>query len=399
LNFIQNTIDDYLKIDSTIITLVTIGLITLITILAYSLERYLVSSHPSTYLKVFFHLLEGSGLALAMTILQKTFHIINNGSINNGWLYANAQMTIMLYALYLMRNRIILMINIVMPFVYHEASNFQRLDSYKFPYFVIAYLCLMAITIYIYLNQDKLLNNARQFIICQTIYGVSWWLMLWVDHSFQFYRILNMVLVFLIYMAIIRYCERKMQETLNGYDHLKVAINYDELTGIRNRASFDKSTKAIYQKYTENSSVPLTIAMFDIDRFKKFNDTFGHSTGDSVLRHVANTLERELFLRKTQGQIFRFGGEEFIIIFRGKTAQECSPIIVDLRNALLNSPLFLNGNQLNVNISFGVAQLRDTDKSFKDLFERVDSYLYQSKNSGRNSMTIEGKTTKFDDPK
>lgn len=395
MNFIQNTIDDYMKIDSTIITLVTIGLITLITILAYSLERYLVS-HPSTYLKIFFHLLEGSGLALGMAILQKTFHIINNGSINNGWLYANAQMTIMLYALYLMRNRITLMINLVMPFVYHEASNFQRLESYKFPYFVIAYLFLMAITIYIYLNQDKLINNAREYILCQTIYGVSWWILLWVDHNFQFYRILNMVLVFLIYMAIIRYCERKMQETLNGYDHLKVAVNYDELTGIRNRASLDKTVKAIYQTYNENSNVPLTVAMLDIDRFKKFNDTFGHSTGDNVLRHVANTMERELFLKKTQGQIFRFGGEEFIIIFRGKTAQECSPIIADLRNSLSASPLFLNGKQLNVNVSFGVAQLKDTDKSFKDLFERVDSYLYQSKNSGRNSMTVEGQTTKFD---
>lgn len=136
--------------------------------------------------------------------------------------------------------------------------------------------------------------------------------------------------------------------------------------------------------------------MLDIDRFKKFNDTFGHSTGDNVLRHVANTMERTLFLKNTQGQIFRFGGEEFIIIFRGKTTQECTPIIVDLKNSLTDSPLFLNGKQLDVNVSFGVTQLKDSDKSFKDLFERVDSYLYQSKNSGRNSMTVEGQTTKFD---
>ncbi|WP_146983831.1 GGDEF domain-containing protein, partial [Companilactobacillus alimentarius] len=94
---------------------------------------------------------------------------------------------------------------------------------------------------------------------------------------------------------------------------------------------------------------------------------------------------------------FRYGGEEFIIIFRGKTADECIPIVADLRNTLFNSPLFLNGQQLNVNVSFGVSTLKESDKNFSDLFNRVDSYLYKSKNAGRNKMTVENETLNFDD--
>src|SRR5699024_11635588 len=57
----------------------------------------------------------------------------------------------------------------------------------------------------------------------------------------------------------------------------------------------------------------------------------GHSTGDEVLKHVAHTMEREMFLTDTKGQLFRFGGEEFIIVFRGKTPEQCIPIVKDLR--------------------------------------------------------------------
>ncbi|QFR68862.1 diguanylate cyclase [Companilactobacillus paralimentarius] len=106
-----------------------------------------------------------------------------------------------------------------------------------------------------------------------------------------------------------------------------------------------------------------------------------------------------MILKKTHGQIFRFGGEEFIIIFRGKNAEECKPIITDLRNTLLHSPLFFNGKKLNVSVSFGVSQLKPTDSGFTDLFNRVDSYLYKSKNAGRNKMTIEDITYSFDEAK
>ena len=390
---LEKFIDNYLNINSAIITLVTIGLITIITIVAYSLETR-IRKTTAFYKKFPAHLIEGLTLGFSMVMLQQIFRVINKGSINNAWLYANAQLTILLFCMYLIRNKVTLIINILMPLMYYGSMNIRRLDNRYLIWFAATYIFLIAIDIYIYHATETLQNSEWKYLGMQLLFGLAWWIMLWVDHSFPLVEILNMLVVFLIYMSIIRYCEKKLQDTMLNYDNLKVKANYDELTGIRNRANLDKTSDTVFETYS-NSDVPLTLAMFDIDRFKSFNDEYGHSTGDEVLRHVAHTMERQLFLKDTQGQIFRFGGEEFIIIFRGKTPTDCTPIVTDLRDTLLNSPLFLNGEQLNVSVSFGVSQLEASDHYFSDLFDRVDDYLYQSKKAGRNRMTIEGVTYDF----
>lgn len=394
---LKRIIDNYLNINSVIITLVTIGLITIITIVAYSLERKISSSSP-IHQRLFAHLIEGTVLAISMITLQQIFHILNNGSINNGWLYANAQLTILLYCMYLIKNQITLWINIVMPFVYYTSMNIARLENRDLPFFIISYLLLVAVIIFIYRQNKKLQNSEWKYLILQILFGFFWWVLLWVDHDFPVIEIANMLVVFLIYMSIIRFCAKKVQETMLNYNDLQVQVNYDELTGIRNRANLDKTSGELYQTY-HNEKVPLTIAMFDIDHFKEFNDQYGHSTGDEVLKHVAHTIEREMFLTDTKGQLFRFGGEEFIIIFRGKTPEQCIPIVKDLRDSLVNTPLFLKGQKLNVTISLGISQLNKSDYTFEDLFNRVDKYLYESKNSGRNRLTVEGKTMAFDENK
>ena len=391
---LKRVIENYLNINSAIITLVTIGLITIITIVAYSLERKISQSSP-LYKRLTAHSLEGLVLALSMVMLQNIFRALNSGSVNHGWLYANAQLTILLYCMYLIRNKITLLINLLMPFVYYQAINVARLDNKDLPFFVISYIFLVAIVLYIYRQTERLQNSEWKFVIMQLLFGLSWWILLWVDHSFPAYEILIMLLVFLVYMSIIRFFAKKFQDTMLTYNDLRVQVNYDELTGIRNRANLDKIAQEIYDTYS-NEKVPLTIAMFDIDHFKEFNDQYGHTTGDEVLKHVAHTIEREMFLTDTKGQLFRFGGEEFIIIFRGKKPADCTPIINDLRNTLINTPLILNGERLDVSISFGISELAVTDEDFEDLFNRVDRYLYESKNSGRNKLTVEGVTYDFD---
>lgn len=392
---LEKAIENYLNIDSAIITLVTIGLITIITIIAYSLERR-ISKRSPVLNKVSVHLIEGVAIAFSMVMLEKIFFILNSGSINNGWLYANAQLTILLYCMYLMRNKITLLINLAMPLLYYQAMIFKRFDNKTLPLFIISYLVLIVIILYIYNQTEKLQDKEWKYLGMQTLFGLAWWVLLWTDHTFPAYEIINMLIVFLIYMSIIRFCAKKLQDTMLNYNDLQIQVNYDELTGVRNRANLDKTAKEIYDTYSKED-VPLTVSMFDIDHFKKFNDEYGHSTGDEVLKHVAHTIEREMFLTDAKGQLFRFGGEEFIIVFRGKSPTECTSIITDLRNTLVNTPLILNGQCLNITISFGVSKLASKDTDFDDLFNRVDQFLYQSKNAGRNRITVEGTTHNFDD--
>ena len=119
-NTLENILNNYININAAIITLVTIGLITIITIIAYSLERKLSNSSPLPQ-KILVHVTEGVVLTFSMILLQEIFSVINIGSINNGWLYANAQLTIFLYCMYLIRNKITLLINILMLFAYYQA--------------------------------------------------------------------------------------------------------------------------------------------------------------------------------------------------------------------------------------------------------------------------------------
>lgn len=395
---LQRFLDNYLNINSAIITLVTIGLITIITIVAYSLERRISRSSP-VLKRVTIHLAEGLVLGCSMIMLEMIFHVLNSGSINHGWLYANAQLTILLYCMYLIRNKVTLLINILMPFLYYNSMNIPRLDNKDLPIFAVSYIALVLIVIFIYQKTDFLENNEWQYLLLQVLFGLAWWILLWVDHSFSYVEIFIMLLVFLIYMSVIRFCAKKLQDTMLNYDDLQVPVNYDELTGVRNRANLDKTSDEIYKAYYSEDAIPLTIAMFDIDHFKEFNDQYGHSTGDEVLKHVAHTMEREMFLTDTKGQLFRFGGEEFIIIFRGKRPADCVSIVTDLRDTLVNTPLILNGQRLDVTISFGISKLVESDESFSDLFNRVDKYLYESKNAGRNRLTVEGITYDFNDIK
>ncbi|MCG0593345.1 GGDEF domain-containing protein [Lactiplantibacillus plantarum] len=131
------------------------------------------------------------------------------------------------------------------------------------------------------------------------------------------------------------------------------------------------------------------MVMFDIDHFKAFNDQYGHLAGDAVLRHVAHFVELELNQRSTHGQIFRYGGEEFVIIFRGISALEAGQIMRTIQRKLKTVPIKFNAQTLNVTVSIGISELQPTDQTFTDWFVRVDDYLYQSKQAGRDQTTVE----------
>lgn len=93
--------------------------------------------------------------------------------------------------------------------------------------------------------------------------------------------------------------------------------------------------------------------------------------------------------------MFRYGGEEFVIIFRGLTDQDAVGIIKEIRTEFISQPLEYNGNELSIRISFGVSQLQPSDRNIDDLFKRVDHYLYESKESGRDRITVEDETFTF----
>jgi diguanylate cyclase len=158
----------------------------------------------------------------------------------------------------------------------------------------------------------------------------------------------------------------------------------DSLTGVANRKQFDNTLRFRFQE-ARNLNYPLTLAMCDIDHFKNFNDTWGHQTGDQVIRFVASTLER---LALKDHLVARYGGEEFAIIMPRITVEEAIPVLERIRKAVEAKHLKRKSTDEdlgNVTISFGVSGMELSD-SCASLIERSDENLYVAKNSGRNRV-------------
>jgi diguanylate cyclase (GGDEF)-like protein len=139
--------------------------------------------------------------------------------------------------------------------------------------------------------------------------------------------------------------------------------------------------------------------MVDVDHFKKFNDTYGHDCGDQVLRMVASKLMQV----PGGGQAFRYGGEEFAIIFSGKSANDAVLDLEHLRQTIADAPFIVRGGdrrkkkarskgnskaprKTHVTVSIGVAE-RDEKHAFTDqVVEAADKALYRAKEMGRNRV-------------
>jgi two-component system, cell cycle response regulator len=131
---------------------------------------------------------------------------------------------------------------------------------------------------------------------------------------------------------------------------------------------------------------PLVLVMFDIDHFKKVNDTHGHQAGDLVLSEISTLLTAAL---RAEDVFARYGGEEFAVICRGTDVAQAQIVGERMRKAVEKHRFVHEGTQIPITISVGIAALPDPAvKDATDLVARADKALYQSKHGGRNRVTI-----------
>lgn len=167
----------------------------------------------------------------------------------------------------------------------------------------------------------------------------------------------------------------------------------DELTGIPARRALNEALVQLPAKFA--------VAMLDIDFFKKFNDKHGHDVGDQVLCMVAAKLQQV----GGGGRIFRYGGEEFTVLFPGKTSGEILPVVERLRKSIENARFYVRhperprkkpkieqntssgtGSKISVTISIGVAEPKGSSKTPHAVIKAADKALYRAKKKGRNQV-------------
>lgn len=166
------------------------------------------------------------------------------------------------------------------------------------------------------------------------------------------------------------------QERINA---LRMVANEDALTGLLNRRGIEQALENCFIEARLNNR-PLLVLALDLDNFKAVNDKFGHSSGDDVLRQVAQLMRQ--FTRETDF-LGRLGGDEFTIILPGCPHARGKRIAEDLQRTVST----MNRERENfpeVSVSIGLVSLRETDLSAADLLQRADDIAYAAKNAGRN---------------
>lgn len=153
----------------------------------------------------------------------------------------------------------------------------------------------------------------------------------------------------------------------------------DALTGLPNRFAYDARLTAELAR-SRRASSPLSLAVFDLDRFKQINDGYGHQAGDRVLKKIARLIEA-----RTRGQDFfaRFGGEEFVLLMPDTALDGARSIVEALRQQVEACQFKFKDQPLNVTVSCGVTEFGATE-SADDTFKRADEALYEAKSAGRN---------------
>jgi GGDEF domain-containing protein len=171
----------------------------------------------------------------------------------------------------------------------------------------------------------------------------------------------------------------------------------DELTGLPGRRALNERMQRLGRNYV--------LAMSDVDHFKKFNDTHGHDVGDQVLRLVASKLSKI----SGGGRAYRYGGEEFALVFAGKTLEECMPHLEVIRESIASYNIQLRNQEsrpqddqqgrqrrsgsgassVSVTVSIGVAE-RVEQRTPEEVLKSADQALYSAKGAGRNCVMAFG---------
>jgi len=184
--------------------------------------------------------------------------------------------------------------------------------------------------------------------------------------------VISMIILFLVNL------------TIGGYQRrLEAMATTDKLTGVANRQVFEMLFSQAYRSSKRRDN-PLSAIIFDIDHFKQVNDSYGHPTGDVVLKTLAQGVKNQI---RESDILFRWGGEEFVVLLPECSVQKAQQLAEKIRQNVEALVVTFAGKSLSVTISLGVAELtREGDA--EDLIERADKALYRAKDKGRNRVEV-----------
>lgn len=175
---------------------------------------------------------------------------------------------------------------------------------------------------------------------------------------------------------------RLQLETANT--QLRTLAIHDGLTGLLNRHHWETCLEHEFARHTRYSS-PASLVLFDIDHFKRLNDSYGHRAGDEVIRQVAGVTRQ---MARETDLAGRYGGEEFVVLLPDTDLVGAGQFAERLRSSIAQLQIDHEGQPLSCTVSVGIACINSETTSYHMLIEEADQALYQSKSAGRNRITL-----------
>lgn len=215
---------------------------------------------------------------------------------------------------------------------------------------------------------------ALLFVRIGELYGL-WLGPAWVGHAFPASFVLS-GLVIMIGLS------DSLLQLRRDRDRVSRLARFDALTGAMSRPALEARLEACVAE-AHDRGVALSLVFFDVDRFKRINDDYGHQVGDSCLKIVVMRTRNRL---RTYDMIGRWGGDEMVVVLPDTRLGEALGVAENLRSAINCRPLSIDGNLFEASISLGVAELA-AGESAEHLLERADAALYSSKSAGRDRVT------------
>lgn len=372
------------------------GIISIDRFLVISIQEFIKNTLFEKYKKNLLNCIWFLLIASNIILLNRFFLTINKKGFiidNHFFLY----IIVLFYFLYMLKSKIVIYLSFLFSmYIFYKGIIGGRIEGRA--EFFIAILGIFLIYMSAFLinkNSEEWIDHFIKYTASLIIFGGSFGVIRALSYSenifFKIEFLEYYLCQFLIGMSIIHLLNRIVRGQVVKLTTLNNQVFKDELTTINNRLSFNQSIEEAFSSMVKYK-LPLTLVICDIDNFKIFNDTYGHSVGDEVLKYTAQLIKMNLDIMRTHGQIFRVGGEEFAIIFRNQTSEAANQIMIEICKNLKNNKMIYGEKKLGVTISVGISQQRETDVKVTQLYQRVDKYLYQSKEYGRHAVTLEGKT-------
>ena len=347
--------------------------------------KYMIQYYQLDKNKWLAYLLYSSNFAFFIIVLKCLYNGIDQGS---GYGYLISDLSLVFIAI---------------SVVYLVSPNYKYIEYDIVPQFVIFY-CLYVFVygfnlqasflillgfvlfwtaIYLFVHyKEQMGKNYLSYLFLSILITVSHLLVTAAQFHIPRIYILGVFLKTFVVLILAKAALRFVSMIALMYSDLKKDVYVDALTNTSNRKKFEET----FDKYLSDERLSkFSIVLFDIDCFKQVNDSYGHLAGDYLLKEISKKIQETLIKEHSNGQLFRYGGDEFFLLFKNQNGDDVRNLMEQITRQITEEKYLYHDIVLNATISVGVAEIVE-EKNPKVIIDKVDQNLYVAKSQGKNQV-------------